>query len=348
MIKRLAVSFVFFLLAILVGCSLPGALSPYSTPLIPTPENPGPQTTEVLTAQPDAIVSTETITLPSPPTLSPPPVSQITVTFQPATDTQTARPTVIPCNRAAPGRPAIDQTVQDGARMKPGEPFLKTWRLVNAGSCAWTQDYALVWFSGEPLSQVRVQNFNSVIKPGQQVDVNLDMVAPQQPGIHQSNFKLRAMDGTLFGLGPLGDAPFWVQINVEEIPVTPSPEKMTVTPTSMIKIAGSLILPYGSSLNLDVGRIENGAESDFILKKDPAGGLFSPLNGSSVILFGLQAPTEAECREATLNATPVLLQVAKNDFYICFRTNQGLHGTARLSGLTDVSLNVSYTIWTTP
>jgi hypothetical protein len=346
--RRPAVSLVIFFLAIVVGCSLPEPLKPYSTALTPTSDIPDSQIPISNTATPPDLAETEIIQVPISETATLQSVVLSTDTPEPVESTRTFTPTAIPCNQAAPGKPSIDQTIPDGTHLKPGESFSKTWRLVNTGSCPWTQKYAAVWFSGEVVSQVRVQNFNSTIPSGGQVDVTVDMVAPMKPGSHQSNWKLRATDGTLFGLGPLGDAPFWVQIIVDEIPVTSTPGIPTEVPAPLIKIKGTFVLPFESFVNFDNGKVENNAQSDFVLKKDAEGALFAPVNGSTLILFGLKTPTEAECREATLNSSPVLVQAATDEINICYRTNAGFFGTVQLSGLAETSLTITFITWGNP
>ena len=44
-----------------------------------------------------------------------------------------------------------DITVEDGADFEPGAHFTKTWRLRNAGSCAWTSSYDLVFSHGDAM-----------------------------------------------------------------------------------------------------------------------------------------------------------------------------------------------------
>ena len=42
-------------------------------------------------------------------------------------------------------------TVPDGAVFKPGESFVKTWKIKNAGAAAWTTGYALVPVRGDKM-----------------------------------------------------------------------------------------------------------------------------------------------------------------------------------------------------
>jgi len=53
---------------------------------------------------------------------------------------------------------------------------------------------------------------NAEVLPGQSIDVSVEFIAPSEPGTYQSNWMLQSQNGDLFGLGPNGDAPFWVRI----------------------------------------------------------------------------------------------------------------------------------------
>jgi hypothetical protein len=175
---------------------------------------------------------------------------QTLVAFQTATmpleptPSGTATPTVIPtiarspqpeltpsqtgaCNRVAAGVP-FDVTIPDDTVMQPGQSFTKTWRLVNNGTCKWTRLYAVVFFSGNPMGAQQTQYLNAEVLPGQSIDVSVEFIAPFESGTYQSNWMLQSQAGELFGLGPNGDAPFWVRIQVV------GPETPTQTPTSTL------------------------------------------------------------------------------------------------------------------
>ena len=143
-------------------------------------------------------------------------------------------PTVV-CDLAQPGHP-VDVTVPDDTPFHPGEAFSKTWRLVNAGSCPWNQDYQVIWFSGDDLGLAHSLPLPQPVEPGESVEITADMLAPQEPGAYQSNWKLSNRQGELFGIGPDGNAPFWVRIVVVSagtataLPTEATP-LLTVTPT---------------------------------------------------------------------------------------------------------------------
>jgi photosystem II stability/assembly factor-like uncharacterized protein len=126
-------------------------------------------------------------------------------------------PPVLPpgCDRASF---VADVTVRDGTTFAPGAAFTKTWRLKNSGSCAWTRDYALVFYSGEQMGAPTLVNLPWPVAPGAMVDVTVNAVAPVAPGQYRSDWILRNASGGLFGIGSNGDKPFWMLINVVGAP----------------------------------------------------------------------------------------------------------------------------------
>jgi len=171
------------------------------------------------------LVAFQTATLPLEPTgmgtATPTPIPTIARSPQPdVTPSQAGA-----CNRVAAGVP-FDITIPDDTIMQPGQSFTKTWRLVNNGTCKWTRLYAVVFFSGNPMGAHQTNYLNAEVLPGQSIDVSVEFIAPFEPGMYQSNWMLQSQAGELFGLGPNGDAPFWVRIHV----VGPPTSTPTITP----------------------------------------------------------------------------------------------------------------------
>ena len=95
-----------------------------------------------------------------------PTIDSISVTKQPAF----AESTLGACiDQAMPGKP-FDVTIPDGMEVNPGRNFTKTWRLINSGTCPWTADYSLVWFSGAELTQQLEIQLPNIVNPGEVVD----------------------------------------------------------------------------------------------------------------------------------------------------------------------------------
>ena len=355
--KAAVLSYPLLLILILTACSLlpqtdvadlPSSTTVYETIAAGLTE----------TVQPTDSPAMQTITsLPSS-THSPVPSPKATTSPGPtgagdALDTPTPTVHVIPCNLAAPGRPYVDITVPDGTRFKPGEGFSKTWRLVNAGSCKWTGDYAIAWFSGEVFGAVTEQKFGSDILPGQSIDITVDMISPRQAGVHQSNWKLRNASGTLFGIGPNGDAPFWVRIEVEAISTaTNSPQPTpahTPTPGSLAK--GALQLIVGTRVDLDTGKENTGTGDDLELQeKDGSPMMLALLNNTTLAEMKEQAPVLSDCQTVGLKNQPIPVESLKEGSTFCYRSNQGLPGFFRIKilDLGEKKLTIEYLTWAIP
>lgn len=160
---------------------------------------------------------------PIPPTVTPvtpsatpvPPTQTPTATNTAIPPTQTSTPTstaVLPCLRA---EFIADVTVPDGTLFSAGTNFVKTWRLKNTGSCAWTSDFRLAFISGSSMGGPAAVPINTNVLPGQQVDISVSLVAPATSGDYSGNWMLRSPNNINFGLGTLGNKPFYVRISVQ-------------------------------------------------------------------------------------------------------------------------------------
>ncbi|MBK8050244.1 MAG: hypothetical protein IPK16_25960 [Anaerolineales bacterium] len=108
----------------------------------------------------------------------------------------------------------------------PGQPFVKTWRIMNSGTCPWTNQYGLFYVGGnDPASQmggvpVPVQG---TVAPGAVYDLSARLMAPQQQGIYRAFWQMLDSKGQPFG------QKLWVTVQVQgapgptPIPPTPIP-----------------------------------------------------------------------------------------------------------------------------
>jgi hypothetical protein len=90
-----------------------------------------------------------------------------------------------------------DVTVPDGMVMKPGEKFVKTWRVRNTGTTTWGAGYTLGFFSGDKMGGPDAVALPP-IKPGESTDVSLMLTAPKTGGLARSTWKARAPQGSFF------------------------------------------------------------------------------------------------------------------------------------------------------
>ncbi len=143
-----------------------------------------------------------------------------TATLKPATSTPTTtatplnsptydwRPTKAPCN----GMEWIqDVTIPDNTHIVPGTQFVKTWRIMNSGSCDWNTNWQLAFDSGEQMGGLLFVPIPRVVPSGTMVDVSVLLTAPMEIGLHTGGWKMMSPSGVKFGSGD-GTAPITVQI----------------------------------------------------------------------------------------------------------------------------------------
>ena len=285
-----------------------------------------------------------------------------TATFEPPRTTPTPSVTLV-CDRAAAGNP-FDITIPDDTPLQPGTTFTKIWRLQNLGSCTWTTEYTVRFFYGAQMDAPVSVPLRSLVVPGQAIDIAVDMIAPQTPGSQQGNWKLSNASGQLFGIGPNGDAPFWVRINVLEPPTatptlvntsTPAPTHTatptttpTTTPTPVVQSDGVLVLLPGNSVDLDTGDINPGSGADLLYEVDAANLHLLHPQGSAILgISGSTEPGLAQCQAATKSAASLALESLPGDTYLCYLTDLGLSGWLQYKSLNlaDGSASLVYRTW---
>lgn len=91
-----------------------------------------------------------------------------------------------------------DVTIPDGTVIAPGAAFVKTWRLQNIGTSTWTTSYSLAFNSGEQMGTITSVPLVQSVPPGQQIDVSVDLVAPNNAGTYQGYWKMKNASGQFF------------------------------------------------------------------------------------------------------------------------------------------------------
>ena len=162
---------------------------------------------------------------------------QPTPTPAPAQPTPTpapAQPTATPAPAACiDGMSYVADITYDDANMtappvlSPGQPFVKTWRVRNSGTCTWTSAYYLAYAHGNtPQAQMGGQPtyIKGSVPPGGTYDISVNLVAPTQPGVYQGFWQMNNAKGTAFG------TIVYVGIQVQAPTVVPAPTQ-TPSPT---------------------------------------------------------------------------------------------------------------------
>jgi hypothetical protein len=91
-----------------------------------------------------------------------------------------------------------DVNVPDDTNMAPGQDFRKTWRVKNTGSCPWGEGYELVYAEYENEMSGQPQPLTEVVQPGQEVELSVDFIAPDQIGNYLSAWQLQNPAGVTF------------------------------------------------------------------------------------------------------------------------------------------------------
>ena len=157
------------------------------------------------------------------PTAAPPQPPAATSTPAPAATTAPA-----PCVNGAAFVADLnldDQNMTAPPAMQPGQRFTKGWRFRNSGNCNWAASFFLGFvFGNVPGAQMGGQptQVGRVVAPGQTIDINVNLIAPNQPGTFQGFWQMNDTNGVPFG------ERVWVGITVPA-PAIPTPAP-TLTP----------------------------------------------------------------------------------------------------------------------
>jgi ABC-type amino acid transport substrate-binding protein len=137
-----------------------------------------------------------------------------------------------------------DNNMKNPPYIKPGESFVKIWRVKNTGTCNWTPNYHLVYAYGNVFgAQMNGQRITIPLNvaPGQVVDLTVNLVAPQEPMVYQGFWQMETDTGSRFGQA------IWVAITTNSNPAavvnTSQPSEVSCevansSPTNGIKING--------------------------------------------------------------------------------------------------------------
>jgi hypothetical protein len=135
---------------------------------------------------------------------------------QPTVTGATALPSNNTCDRATF---VNDVTVPDGTSFEPGETFIKTWRLRNTGDCTWNAGYTVVFDQGDAMgSPASFPLTGGEVQPGEEVEISVNLQAPDKPGEYRGDWKLQNALGLIFGVGNSGNSSFWALIDVGASP----------------------------------------------------------------------------------------------------------------------------------
>ena len=109
-----------------------------------------------------------------------------------------------------------DVTVPDYTQMKPQEIFVKTWRFENIGTCPWTEEFSIVFVSGEQMGAKSPIPIDNIVLPGEQMDISVNLIAPNSSSSYKGSWMFQDSEGNYFGLGYDSSKLFWVAVEVRQ------------------------------------------------------------------------------------------------------------------------------------
>jgi len=139
------------------------------------------------------------------------PITQTAAAVTPA-PTLTAAPTNTPVPTVSPtyagtSTPSTcdnmkfvsDSTVPDNTPMTAGQDFVKTWKVLNTGTCSWTTSYSIIFGWGETKMGGLTTSLTSVVAPNTEAEISITLKAPTKSGTYHSYWRLRNNNGYPFG-----------------------------------------------------------------------------------------------------------------------------------------------------
>lgn len=264
-IKKHPVLFLFLILAAAaMACNLPNSGSADGT------ETPSAATQIAQTVEMN-LTQTASVAMGTPPVITVPPTVTLPALLTATPASATSTPAPAPCDRA---QFVADVTIPDGTEITAGQTFVKTWRLMNNGTCTWTTNYSLVFDNGEAMNGPVSIPLTASVAPGQMIDLSVQMKAPDAPGEYRGDWRLRNASNAKFGVGTNAESSFYVLIKVvgsatatATVPASPVVRYNFVTnycSAEWISGAGALPCPGGTGdasgfvLKLDNPKLENG------------------------------------------------------------------------------------------
>lgn len=159
--------------------------------------------TQTARAVPPTSAATATQADPATPEATTPPTETATPTTNPfqVTATETL------CDDSNFDPATVDVTYPDGTEVTPGQDFVKTWKIRNAGSCTWGTGYTAIYAYGEKMDGI-AEPFTGAVAPGEEVEISVRFQAPAQTGQYSSTWRMANTSNTPFG------EPFFVLIVV--------------------------------------------------------------------------------------------------------------------------------------
>ena len=91
-----------------------------------------------------------------------------------------------------------DVTIIDNTPVTAGQTFTKTWKVKNAGSCAWDAGFKFAFTGGEQMGGA-TYTLPSSVAAGAVTDISVALTAPNKTGTLRGNWRMSTASGQFFG-----------------------------------------------------------------------------------------------------------------------------------------------------
>jgi hypothetical protein len=215
--RKAKLLYLFTTIAFILACAPALAITPY-----PTTDPNEISTIIVLTAnaastQTAAAMPTATFTpsmTPTRPTETPSPTETPTVIFILSSPTKMVVPTFTFISSGGGGSGSgsggggsngsssdkyacqiLSVSPANGTSLKGQTDFDATWKVKNTGTKTWDENSVdFIYYSGTEMNKVAGYDLSSSVKPGSQISLGADMVAPKKSGNYTTTWALRVGD----------------------------------------------------------------------------------------------------------------------------------------------------------
>jgi hypothetical protein len=91
-----------------------------------------------------------------------------------------------------------DVTIPDNTVVTVGQTFTKTWKVRNAGSCAWDAGFNFAFVSGDAMGGT-TQTLAAPVAAGAETNISVPMTAPNKSGAVQGFWRMSTAANQFFG-----------------------------------------------------------------------------------------------------------------------------------------------------
>jgi hypothetical protein len=91
-----------------------------------------------------------------------------------------------------------DVSIPDNTPVTAGQAFTKTWKVKNAGSCAWDAGFKFAFTGGDAMGG-STYTLPAAVAAGAVTDISVAMTAPNKTGTLRGNWRMSTASGQFFG-----------------------------------------------------------------------------------------------------------------------------------------------------